>query len=93
MILYVAKKYLVILIFLVFLLTLVPVVWARMDLHSILPSAVFWGGPAAAILVDLQFRRKEIWPLYDNLGFSRYKILGSLIAACLLLFGGLKLWL
>lgn len=93
MILYLAKKYLIFLIFVIFLMTLVPVAWDDTPLQSVLPKSVFWSGFAAAVLVDWQFRRKGIWPLYDNLGFSKPRVLGSLVAANLVLFAGLKLWL
>jgi hypothetical protein len=42
---------------------------------GLLGSVVFWSGLVAAIYIYFVFRRKGLWPLYDNLRLPKLAIL------------------
>lgn len=77
MILYAARKYATNTLVLTALLTLLPVMFGS-SLTGILPSALFWGSAGAAGYTYWRFRKKKIWPLYDNLRVPRLALLGGL---------------
>ena len=64
MVWYLARKYVVLVLVLAILMLMVPF---GMSLRQSVVQAFFWSGLAAAPLTYWEFRRRTLWPLYDNL--------------------------
>jgi len=45
---------------------------------GVLAPALFWGSAAATGYTYWRFRKKQVWPLYDNLRLSPVILLGAL---------------
>lgn len=58
-----------------------------------LPKTVIWSGFFAPVIVFAEVKRSNVWPLYDNLGISRYFLLGGLALATELLGFIWMIWL
>jgi hypothetical protein len=93
MILYLVKNYVLILTVVVLPMTVFTIARGDIPVDVALPQAVFFGGFISAALTYLEFRRRRIWPLYDNLQISRFGLLGALVGATLLLYLGLWSWM
>ncbi|HKJ34236.1 MAG TPA: hypothetical protein VKA34_20585 [Balneolales bacterium] len=71
MVAYLAQKYFInTLVFVLGLVILPLLFWG--DTIYLIPKALFWGGLFGGIYTFFEFRKKHIWPLYDNLGYSKY---------------------
>lgn len=46
------------------------------DLAYLFPRAVFLGGLSGAIYTWYDFRQRNMWPLFDNLRYSKFVLLG-----------------
>lgn len=46
------------------------------DLPYLLPRAVFLGGLASSVYTWYDFRKRNLWPLFDNLRHSKFLLLG-----------------
>jgi hypothetical protein len=51
------------------------------DLANLFPRAVFLGGLGGAIYTWYDFRKKHLWPLFDNLQHSKFTILGLMFSS------------
>ena len=77
MVLYLVRKYYI--NSLIFFVGFIIFPYARFgDFHDLFPKAVFLGGLAGAIFTWYDFRKKHLWPLFDNLQHSKFLILGSM---------------
>ncbi len=76
MIWYLARKYVVLVLVLAILMLMVPL---GMSLRQSVVQAFFWSGLAAAPLTYWEFRRRTLWPLYDNLRLPRWILLALLV--------------
>ena len=92
MVIYFIKKY--VQIWLVFLigLTGLTIFLARMPPGDAIPRAIFWGGVFAAVQLFMEFRKKKVWPLYDNLRISKKVLFGCVILVNTLFALGLSMW-
>lgn len=74
MVVYLAKKYYTnsVIFFLGFIIF--PYLYG--DLSYLFPRAVFLGGLAGAIYTWYDFRKKSVWPLFDNLRYPKFLLLG-----------------
>ncbi len=80
MILYLARKYIANTLILTAVFALLPLLFGS-SFSSILPTALFWGSAGAAGYTYWRFRKKKVWPLYDNLRLPRFVLLGGLFLA------------
>lgn len=85
MIWYFIRKYVMIWVVLLIGLGGMAMVVAGMELSYLLPRAIFWCGLLAAIQLYFEFKRKDIWPLFDNLRISKGLLFGIAIPCSLLL--------
>ena len=53
---------------------------ARIPMHDAVPRALFWSGLIAAVVTYRTFKRRNLWPLYDNLRLPKYVLLGLFVA-------------
>ena len=84
MIPYLVRKYVAIVLVLAVLMMPFPLI-AGTSVHEVVAQAFFWSGLAAAPLTYWEFRRRNLWPLYDNLRLPRFVLLAVLVAAVELL--------
>lgn len=77
MIRYAARKYTANTLVFTVGFALLPVVFGS-SLTDVLPTALFWGSAVAAGYTYWRFRKKNLWPLYDNLRVPRFTLLGGL---------------
>ena len=56
------------------------------------PRAVLWGGLFAAGQLFREFRKKNLWPLYDNLRITKPVLFGCTILVNTLFALGLTMW-
>lgn len=78
MILYLVRTYVGILIVLAVLLMVLPTLFG-IALRDTVLEAFFWSGLASAPLTYWEFRRRNLWPLYDNLRLPRFALLVLLV--------------
>ena len=74
MIFYFVRKYVLLWIVLILGFTFTAVIIAGIPPQVHLPTTVFWGGLLAAGQLYREFRKKKIWPLYDNLRISKVSL-------------------
>lgn len=79
MIIYIARRYFFTVLVFTALFALLPLAVGAGSLLEILPSAVFWGGLVAVLVVYWNFRRRNLWVLYDNLRLPKFVLLGVLM--------------
>lgn len=77
MILYLARSYLMNTLTFAALFGVVPVLLGSPPTGILVP-ALFWGSAAAAGYTYWRFRKKQVWPLYDNLRLPPVILLGAL---------------
>ncbi len=77
---YLARKYVAIVLVLAVLMALFPTI-VGMSVHEAVLRAFFWSGLAAAPLTYWEFRRRNLWPLYDNLRLPKWILLALLVGA------------
>ncbi len=77
MILYLVRKYVAIVLVLAVLM--MPFVGTSMN--EVVTQAFFWSGLVAAPLTYWEFRRRNLWPLYDNLRLPKWILLALLVGA------------
>ncbi|NBC26199.1 MAG: hypothetical protein GVY08_05025 [Bacteroidetes bacterium] len=46
------------------------------DFYYLFPRAVFLGGLASAIYTWYDFRQRNLWPLFDNLRYPKFLLIG-----------------
>ncbi|MCS4121951.1 hypothetical protein [Salinibacter ruber] len=80
MIVYLARKYLANSLVFAAAFGLLPVLFGG-SLTATLVPALFWGSAAAAGYTYWRFRKKQVWPLYDNLRLPPVILLGALFLA------------
>ena len=80
MIVYLAQKYLANTLVFAAAFGLLPVLFGG-SLAATLVPALFWGSAAAAGYTYWRFRKKQVWPLYDNLRRPPVILLGALFLA------------
>ncbi len=78
MIWYLARKYIVLVLVLAILMVLLPTTLGTSPRQAVW-QAFFWSGLAAAPLIYWEFRRRTLWPLYDNLRLPRWILLALLV--------------
>lgn len=82
MIWYLARKYIALVLVLAVLMALLPTVTGiGTSLRQTVVQAFFWSGLAAAPLTYWEFRRRNLWPLYDNLRLPRWALLALFVAS------------
>jgi len=81
MILYLVRKYVVIVLVITVFLMLGPVILSNRAPGTVILTAMFWSNLAAVPLTYWELRRHHLWPLYDNLRLPRWGLL-TLLAAC-----------
>ncbi len=77
MIFYLARTYLLNTLVFTTFFGVVPVLFGGSP-TSLLVPALFWGSAAAAGYTYWRFRKKNVWPLYDNLRLPPLALLGGL---------------
>ncbi|PSQ91305.1 MAG: hypothetical protein BRD30_03505 [Bacteroidetes bacterium QH_2_63_10] len=77
MIFYLARTYLVNTLVFAVLFEVVPVLLGTPPTALLVP-ALFWGSAAAAGYTYWRFRKKNVWPLFDNLRLPPFALLGGL---------------
>ncbi|WP_263784508.1 hypothetical protein [Salinibacter grassmerensis] len=80
MIFYLARKYLANTLVFAAIFGLFPILFGG-SWTAVLAPALFWGSAAAAGYTYWRFRKKKVWPLYDNLRLSPVVLLGALFLA------------
>lgn len=80
MIFYLTRKYLANTLVFAAVFGLLPVLFGG-SATAILVPALFWGSAAAAGYTYWRFRKKQVWPLYDNLRLPPIILLGTLFLA------------
>lgn len=93
MILYIARKYFMLVALFAAGLAALPLLFARWPVREAAVSALFWTSSLAGAAVYWEFKRRDIWPLFDNLRLSRWLLLTTLIAGNLILTAGIRTWL
>jgi len=93
MIIYLLRKYIWLMLVIAGVMTAFPMVGADVSLRQALPRGVLWSGFLAAGIVYYEFKRLNLWPLYDNLRLSRFMLLGGLAAVNVFLFVVLTWWM
>ena len=78
MIWYLARKYVALVLVLAVVLMLGPAFFGTSPGETVM-QAFFWSGLAAAPLTYWEFRRRHLWPLYDNLRLPRWGLLALLV--------------
>lgn len=74
MIVYLAQKYFI--NSTVFFVGLIIFPWFyAQDPVNLITKTIFWGGLFGGIYTNYDFRKKHLWPLYDNLNYSKYLLL------------------
>jgi hypothetical protein len=71
----------------------VMMIGSAMPLRGVLHRALFWGALAAAPLTFYELRRRNLWPLFDNLRIPKYLLLGFFVLGTELVNLLLLLWL
>ena len=80
MVRYLARKYVAIVLVLAVLMMPFPIIVGT-SVHEVVAQAFFWSGLAAAPLTYWEFRRRNLWPLYDNLRLPKWILLALLVGA------------
>ena len=78
MIWYLARKYVAVVLVLAVVLMMAPAAFGTSP-GEVAGRAFFWSGLAAAPLTYWEFRRRSLWPLYDNLRLPRWVLLALLV--------------
>ena len=92
MVFYFIRKYIHIWLVFVIGLTGLAIFFARMPLDEALPRGVLWGGVFAAGQLYREFKKKNLWPLYDNLRITKFVLLGCTILVNTVLALGIRMW-
>lgn len=74
MIVYLAQKYFINSTVFFVGLIIFPLFYAE-DQVNLITKTIFLGGLAGCIYTFYDFKKKHIWPLYDNLNYSKYLLL------------------
>ena len=77
MIWYLARKYAALVLVLAILLMMAPMAFGTSP-GEVVGKAFFFSSLAAAPLTYWEFRRRNLWPLYDNLRLPRFMLLAAL---------------
>ena len=93
MVLYLAAKYFGNALVLATAMAFLSIGLARMPVQEAVPRALFWGGLVAAVVTHRTFKRRNLWPLYDNLRLPKYLLLGLLIILNVAVSLSLNVWL
>ncbi|MFQ5572409.1 MAG: hypothetical protein ACE5G0_22270 [Rhodothermales bacterium] len=93
MILYLVRTYVGIVLVLAMLMMVGPVIVLGVSPGGVFLSALFWSSLAAAPLTYWDLRRRDLWPLYDNLRLPRFVLLALLAGTVVFILIPLVLWL
>ena len=63
------------------------------EVWQTLPKTLVWSGFIAPVIVFVEIKRSNLWPLYDNLAISRYFLLAGLALATEVLGFTWMVWL
>lgn len=74
MIIYLARQYFINVLIFTVGLSFIPIL-VGWDFSSFIHQALFWGGTFAMIYTFYSFKKKKLWPLFDNLRYPKYILL------------------
>ena len=93
MIFYLFRKYFAVMLVPAAALAVIPVTVARMPARIALSQAVFRSGLFAALVIYFEFKRRGLWPLYDNLGLPKNLLLTLFAVGNLIFYSALRFWM
>lgn len=76
MIAYLARQYFINALVFVWGLSIIPIL-SGWNFISVIHQALFWGGIFGAIYTFYYFKKRNVWPLFDNLKYPRYLLLSG----------------
>lgn len=80
MIVYLTQQYYINVSVFILGLAFFPVL-SGIDPSYVLPRVMFWGGIFGGIYTFYNFKRRNIWPLYDNLRYPKYLLFVGMFLA------------